>query len=235
MADTVDSLAAIKEIVFEKKLADLSTFARALGCDFEGYEELQAYAQNNCPKYGNDIPEIDRYMKELVNLFCTLVHSQKNSRGSYYQVGLYTVSDHSIIGKLTGALPDGRKKGVSLANAVAPVQGMDINGPTAVINSALSFDHRQAANGLVLDLKFNPSFFNKESHRRMLRTMIEAYFAQGGMEIQFNVVSRETLLEAREDPQKYRNLVVRVSGFSAYFVMLDKTLQDEIIRRTEYL
>ncbi|MDR2403143.1 MAG: hypothetical protein LBD78_03850 [Spirochaetaceae bacterium] len=234
MADTVDSLAAIKQIVFEKKLVDLSTFAQALGCDFEGYGELQAYAQNNCPKYGNDIPEIDRYMKDLVNLFYTIVHSQKNSRGSYYQVGLYTVSDHSIIGKLTGALPDGRKKGVSLANAVAPVQGMDIKGPTAVINSALSFDHRQAANGLVLDLKFNPSFFNKESRRRMLRTLIETYFAQGGMEIQFNVVSRETLLEAQEDPQKYRNLVVRVSGFSAYFVMLDRTLQDEIIRRTEY-
>ncbi|MDR2079749.1 MAG: hypothetical protein LBP74_08530, partial [Treponema sp.] len=190
MADTIDSFMAIKQIVFEKKLVSLSTFARALSCDFDGYGELQAYAQNNCPKYGNDIPEVDRYMKDLVDLFCTVVRAQKNRRGSYYQAGLYTVSDHAVMGKLTGALPDGRKKGISLANALAPVQGMDIKGPTAVINSALSFDHRQAANGLVLDLKFNPSFFNKESHRRMLQNLIEAYFARGGMEIQFNVVSR---------------------------------------------
>jgi formate C-acetyltransferase len=234
MANTVDSLLAIKEIVFDRKLVSLRDFAKVLACNYEGYGELLAYARNRCLKYGNDISEADQYMKEIVDLFCITVRGQRNSRGGSYQAGLYTVSAHAAMGRKTGALPDGREKGVSLSNAVSPVQGMDTQGPTASIRSALVFDHRQAANGLVLDLKFNPSFFEKESHRKMLRALVESYFDQGGMEIQFNVVSRETLLEAQQDPQKYKNLIVRVSGFSAYFVSLDKVLQDEIIKRTEH-
>ncbi|MDR1586778.1 MAG: hypothetical protein LBS57_04915 [Treponema sp.] len=233
MADAVDSLLAIKQIVFDQKLVLLKDFAAALGANFKGHEQLQGYARNRCLKYGNDIPEADRFMKEIADLFCSTVRAYKNCRGRSFQAGLYTVSDQSVMGKKTGALPDGREKGVSLANAISAVQGMDTKGPTAAMHSALCFDHRQAANGLVLDIKFNPAFFEKESHRNMLRTLVEDYFANGGMEVQFNVVSRETLLAAKRDAQKYRNLVVRVSGFSAYFVTLDPVLQDEIINRTE--
>jgi formate C-acetyltransferase len=234
MANTVDSLLAVKQAVFEKKIITLNTLAGALGDNFEGHSELRAYMLNRCPKYGNDIPTVDKYMGEIVNLFCSTVRAHRNKRGGAFQAGLYTVTSHATMGKLTGALPDGRLKGVSLANAVSPVQGMDTLGPTASARSALHFDHCQAANGLVFDLKFNPSFFDKESHRKMLRFLVEGYFDDGGQEIQFNVVDRETLLEAQREPQKHRNLVVRVSGFSAYFVSLDKTLQNEIIKRTEY-
>jgi formate C-acetyltransferase len=234
MANAVDSLMAIKEMVFNRKMVSLSDFAKACAGDFEGYGELKACAQNRCPKYGNDDPEVDCYMKDLTDLFCTIAHSQENSRGGRFQAGLYTVSDQALMGRLTGALPDGREKGVSLANAIAAVQGKDTNGPTAAVRSALSFDHRNAANGLVLDLKFNPSFFDKEAHRKALRSLIESYFEQGGLEVQFNVVSRETLLAAQSKPQEYHSLVVRVSGFSAYFTQLDKAVQDEIINRTEH-
>jgi formate C-acetyltransferase len=234
MANTVDSLAALKEIVFEKKLTGLEEVARALTSNFKGSEALRAYMLNRCPKYGNDIPGVDVYMKELGDFFCSTVKAQKNYRDGAFQAGLYTVISQATMGSITGALPDGREKGTSLANAISPVQGMDTQGPTANIRSTLYPDHSLAANGLVVDLKFSPSFFDTGTHRDMLRSLVETYFAEGGQEIQFNVVNRETLLEARQNPQKYRNLVVRVSGFSAYFVSLDKILQDEIIKRTEY-
>jgi formate C-acetyltransferase len=234
MANTVDSLAALREIVFAKRLASMDDVARALAGNFEGHDALRAYMLNRCPKYGNDIPGVDQLMRELGNFFCSTVQAQKNYRGGTFQAGLYTVVSHATMGKLTGALPDGREKETALSNAISPVQGMDTQGPTANIRSTLYPDHSLAANGLVVDLKFSPGFFSTNSHRKMIRSLVETYFAEGGQEIQFNVVNRETLLEAQQNPQKHRNLVVRVSGFSAYFVSLDKVLQDEIIKRTEY-
>ena len=234
MANTIDSLLAIKEIVFDKKMVSLNDYAKALRFDFEGNDALRSYAINRCPKYGNDIPEVDKYFKEIVDLFCSAIRANKNRRGGSWQAGLYTVMDHSSMGMKTGATPDGRKKGVSLANAIASVQGMDTHGPTAAIQSALCFDHKQAANGLVLDIKFSSTFFEKENHKKILRPLIEGYFKNGGMEIQFNIISRETLLEAQREPQKHKNLLVRVSGFSAYFADLDENLQNEIIARTEH-
>ena len=138
------------------------------------------------------------------------------------------------MGAKTGALPTGRHKGVSLANSLSPCQGADRMGPTAVIRSITKVNHAVCGNGMILDFKFNPAFLKKPSHRKGVRSLIETYFSKGGMEVQFNVVSRETLLAAKADPQKYRNLIVRVSGFSAYFFHLDPVLQDEIIARTEY-
>jgi formate C-acetyltransferase len=139
------------------------------------------------------------------------------------------------MGKLTGALPDGRRRGVALANAMSPSQGADKLGPTAVVKSATKMNLNMLGNGMVLDMKFHPSFFNDDSHRKAFRYLVETYFKLGGLEVQFNVVSRETLLEAQKHPEKHQDLIVRVSGFSAYFVTLDRVLQDEIIARTEYL
>jgi formate C-acetyltransferase len=234
MANAVDSLVAIKQIVFDEKIISLPKLADAMRSDYNDHNDLLAYVENKCLKYGNDINEVDHYMKELVDLFCSTANEQLNNRGRRYQAGLYTVDDQAVMGKNTGALPDGHRRGVSLSNAVSPVQGMDTEGPTAVMNSALVFNHVQAANGLVLDIKFNPSFFEKKEHRKSFRKLVESYFENGGMEVQFNVVSRETLLAAQRDPSRYRNLIVRVSGFSAYFVLLDTVLQNEIIKRTEY-
>ena len=148
--------------------------------------------------------------------------------------GLYSVEDHAKAGMKTAATPDGRLAGTFESNSMASVQGKDISGPTALINSVVKTDLNIATNGMVLDLKFNPQFLESPAHVEALKMLIDTYFHNGGMEIQFSVVSRETLLAAQREPEKYRNLVVRVSGFSAYFRSLNKTTQDEIIARTEY-
>jgi len=122
---------------------------------------------------------------------------------------------------------------VALANGLSPSQGADVSGPTAVINSITKLDHRLLGNGMVLDLKFHPSFFTDDRRRRKFRDLIETYFQLGGMEIQFNVIREETLLAAQKSPEAYRDLLVRVSGFSAHFVDLDRVCQDEIIARTD--
>ncbi len=233
MANAADSLMAIQQVVFKDKLVNLSELAEALRNNFEGQQKLHR-SLLKCPKYGNDNDEVDAIITDLTNCFIQYVSAFNAPRGGSYQVGLYSVADHASMGKLTGALPDGRKRGLSLANALSPAQGADFLGPTAVIKSITKLDHTLAGNGVVLDLKFHPDFFQSSKHRQAFRQLVESYFALGGLEIQFNVVSRETLIDAQKNPEQYRNLVVRVSGFSAYFTSLDKTLQDEIIARTEY-
>ena len=234
MADTVDSLCAIREVVFEKKRLTLSQLAEILKNDFEGQEPLRLLLSNLPERFGNGTQIADGMMKELTDFFVRLGKETANPFGHHFQTGFLTVSLHAYMGAKTGALPTGRHKGVSLANGLSPCQGADRMGPTAVIRSITKVNHAVCGNGMVLDLKFNPAFLKKPSHRKGVRSLIETYFSKGGMEVQFNVVSRETLLAAKADPQKYRNLIVRVSGFSAYFFHLDPVLQDEIIARTEY-
>ncbi|NCB52080.1 MAG: hypothetical protein EOM54_09395 [Clostridia bacterium] len=234
MANAVDSLAAISKVVFEQKAATLSELADAMRADFVGYEALQAELVQHCPKFGNDLDETDDMMNDVVAAFAEMVRGYRNPRGGKFQLGLYSVEDHSKMGLRTGATPDGRKAWTSLANALSPVQGRDKIGPTAVVNSVLKTDLSVATNGMVLDLKFNPQFLENERHMDALKDLINTYFQNGGMEIQFNVVDRATLIDAQENPERHRDLVVRVSGFSAYFTTLMKTTQDEIIARTEY-
>ncbi|MBE6935957.1 MAG: hypothetical protein E7458_05580 [Ruminococcaceae bacterium] len=234
VADAVDSLMAIRELVYERKLVTLPQLAEICRNDFEGHEGLRLLADNLPCRFGNDDPETDRVAQELTNLFFRVTTEFRNPFGSRWQMGLYTVDSHSFMGEKTGALPDGRHRGLSLANGMSPCQGADRQSPTAVVLSSVKLPQQHCGNGLVLDMKFNPAFLKQREHRLGVRELIRTYFALGGLEIQFNVVSRETLLAAKADPQKYRNLVVRVSGFSAYFYNLSSTLQDEIIARTEY-
>jgi formate C-acetyltransferase len=138
------------------------------------------------------------------------------------------------MGRLTGTLPDGRRARTALANGFSPSQGTDLSGPTAVVKSTVQTDHSLLGNGMVLDLKFSPSFFRNYDKALAFRHLVETYFRMGGMEIQFNVIDRKTLEAAREHPEQYRDLIVRVSGFSAYFVDISKETQDEIIARTEH-
>lgn len=233
-ANAVDSIAAIRKLVFEDKFITLSEYAKALDANFEGYDELYYKAVNECPKYGNDNDDVDHILVDIVNMMYELTDGRTNGRGGKYQIGLYSVEDHSFMGECTGALPDGRLKGVALANAMGPVQGMKTAGPTAVVNSALKCNLKDAGNGMVLDLKFNPNFLKQKQHSDALRMLINTFFTEGGMEIQFNVISRETLIAAQKDPVTYKELVVRVSGFSAYFCNLLETTQNEIILREEY-
>ncbi|MGE5597990.1 MAG: pyruvate formate lyase family protein [Bacteroidota bacterium] len=234
MANVADSLAAIERVVFAEKKISLPELAEAMRRDFQGLETLRAELVTKSPKFGNDEDEPDMILAELAAGFCRQVESYRNPRGGRFQTGLYTVEAHAIMGKRTGALPDGHRRGQALANALSPVQGADVHGPTAVIKSIAKLDHRLLGNGMVLDLKFHAVFFADDRHRQAFRTLIETYFQLGGLEIQFNIISRRTLQEAQASPEKYRHLLVRVSGFSAYFVELDPSVQDEIIARTEF-
>lgn len=234
MANLVDSLAAVKRMVYDECKLTLPELAEILRQDFHGAESLREELTHKCAKFGNDDDEVDCFMTGLTVDFCSQIDGYRNPRGGRFQTGLYTVESHAILGKLTGALPDGRRSGNVLANALSPSQGADILGPTAVIKSMTKLNHIMLGNGMVLDLKFHPAFFNTQKHREAFQSLIKTYFQLGGLEIQFNVIDRETLQNAQKKPEEYGDLIVRVSGFSAYFVTLDKMIQDEIIARTEY-
>ncbi len=234
MANAVDSLAAIKDVVFDKHLVTLSEFADILQKNYVGYEEFRKYVSKKCPKYGNDDDAADLIMKDLLAEYNRLVESKTNARGGKWQLGLYSVEDHAKMGLRTGAMPNGKLQGEALANALSPVQGADTVGPTALINSVVKSDLSIATNNLVLDMKFTPAFLDSEKHVQVLKMLIDTYFAKGGLEIQFNVIDRATLIDAQLHPEKHEDLVVRVSGFSAYFTTLMKATQNEIIARTEY-
>lgn len=233
MANTVDALQAIEELVFIKKITTIGEIKKALTENFVGYEWLRQ-EMLKCSKYGNDIDCVDNKMKDLMDLFSSYVHNIRpvNRRGRF-QCGFYTVMHHTLLGMKTAASPDGRYARTSLSNSLSPVQGMDKSGPTSVMNSINKVSMDYMGNGGVLDMKFTPQFLEKENHLNALRYLIETYFEEGGLEVQFNVVSKDTLIKAQKEPEKYGNLVVRVSGYSAYFVKLDRELQNEIIMRTE--
>lgn len=234
IASAVDSLIAIRELVFEKKMLTLSELRDVMNRNFAGDEELLCYIKEKLSGFGNDLPEVDDLAAGLVNSMAEYTQGIRNERGGRFMAGFYSVYHHAAMGRLTGALPCGRKKGEALSNGLSPVQGADQNSPAAVIASMRKMDQTKFANGMVLDIKWNPSSLKKVSHRLFLRRFLEVYFKQGGMEMQLNVVDRKTLLDAKKHPDQYRNLLVRVSGFSAYFVNLFEELQDEIIKRTEY-
>lgn len=233
MANTADSLASIKKLVYEEKRITLRELKDNLRNNFSKNERLRQMLINRSPKYGNDDDYVDIFLKDLVKLFCNKINRYHNPRGGNYQCGLYTVDSHAALGKLTGALPDGRFSGKALANGLSPSQGVDKFGPTAVINSILKFDHKLLGNGMVLDLKFLPQVLANKNGFEKFKMLIKIYFELGGMELQFNVINKETLVKAQKSPDEYQNLIVRVSGFSNYFTSLDKALQDEIIERTE--
>ena len=233
MATIADELSAIRKVVFEDKICSLGELAQAMAADFAGYEVLQARLKN-APKFGEEDPFTDGLLADIIAQFSAHIETYDNPRGGKFQLGLYTVEDHSKMGLRTGAGADGRSAKVSLSNGFGTSQGRGINGPTAVANSVLRTDLSAATNGMVLDLKFSPAFLESEEHQQALRTLIEGYFADGGMEIQLNVVDRDTLIAAQKNPEQYEDLVVRVSGFSAFFTALMKETQDEIIARTEY-
>lgn len=233
MANAVDSLSAIREAVYRRKFTGFPQLIKALGRNFEGDELLLGRLRGQ-PKFGNGLEETDSLLTRLANRMIDGLEGLTNPRGGKYQMGFYSVGNHAIMGKKTGATPEGRLRGTALANSLSPVQGMDTNGPTAVLLSALHAPMGRLHNGMALDLKFSPGFFKIPRHKAAVRRLTEAFFEQGGQELQFNVVDGATLLEAQAHPSLYRDLLVRVSGFSAFFVTLDETLQNEIIARSEF-
>ena len=234
----VDALAAIRDVVYDKNMVTLEACMEILDDDFEDSEQIQRYLSARAPKYGNDQSrewDVDQIAFRLEKRVSDTLKEYRNYWGGPYRLGLYTVEDHAIMGMHTGATADGRKRGESLSNSSGASQGKDTYGPTALINSVTNFPMEEAGNGMVLDVKFTPSLLEEETGKQALRSLIGTYFHKGGMEMQISVVSGETLRAAQEHPENYADLIVRVSGFSAYFCSLRKATQDEIIKRTEHV
>lgn len=234
MANAVDSLLAVKQQVYDRKTMPLKAYLEMVADNFAGQETLRESIWNNCPRFGSD-REATALMKTVSDVFLARCHALETPDSKRYQVGYYSVEAHGILGKRTCALPDGRLAGKTLANGFSPVQGTEKRGPTQVLSAvAGAIDHTRVSNGMVLDLKFQPLYFRNPEKRSAIRSLFEGYFELGGMELQCNVVDRETLLKAKANPAAYPNLIVRVSGFSTYFVTLSPEVQDEIIARTEW-
>ena len=185
------------------------------------------------PKFGNDLDEVDLFGREAAYTYTKPVEKYRNPRGGQYHAGLYPVSANVPLGLQTGATPDGRLAGTPIADGVSPAAGCDVNGPTAAANSVAKLDHGIASNGTLFNMKFHPSALKGASGIEGFIALIRAFFDQKGMHMQFNVVSRETLRDAQQHPENYKNLVVRVAGYSALFTTLSRSLQDDIINRTE--
>ena len=234
----VDALAAIQDVIYDKNMLTLEECVEITDHDFENADYMLQYMSARAPKYGNDQcrkQDADRIAVKMERMVSDILKEYRNYWGGPYRLGLYTVEDHAIMGMHTGATADGRKSGESLSNSSGASQGKDTHGPTALINSVTNFPMEEAGNGMVLDVKFTPSLLEEETGKRALRSLIETYFHKGGMEMQISVVSGETLRAAQEHPENYADLIVRVSGFSAYFCSLRKATQDEIIKRTEHV
>jgi formate C-acetyltransferase len=217
--------------ISEEDVAKIATDA-SIGSYNDG-EYVRQMLINQAPKYGNDIKEVDDLAREGALIYCRAVERYTNPRGGTFQAGLYPASINTLFGEISGASLDGRLAGTPVADGVSPSAGMDTQGPTAVMNSVANLDHAIASNGTLLNQKFHPAVVEGPEGIQKFIDVVKTYFDQKGMHVQFNVISREKLLDAQKNPEKYRDLVVRVAGYSAQFAALDKSVQDDIINRTE--
>jgi formate C-acetyltransferase len=232
LGNIVDCLGITKYLVYDKKEISAREFYDAFMSNWEGKEELRQYIINKVPHYGNDNPYFDKLATWVAQLYGDRVRAARGPRGQY-TAGLWPVATHVVFGKVTAATPDGRKSHDPLSDGISPVQQRDKSGPTAVLKSVSRVPQGGFANGTLLNMKFHPSSVNSEKGIEEMKNLIETYFSLNGMEMQLNIVGSETLKEAQKNPEKHQNLVVRVAGFSSYFVELTKDSQDDVIHRTE--
>lgn len=241
--DSVEKLTreVINELVYkgqtinEETISMISSAIKSQSLDINKVEKYNRLLEliDNVPKFGNDIKEVDDFARDVAYVYTKPLQNYRNPRGGHYQAGLYPVSANVPLGAQTGATPDGRLAYTPVADGVSPSAGKDIHGPTAAANSVARLDHGIASNGTLFNQKFHPSVLSGRSGLDAFVNFIRGYFDQKGSHIQFNVVSRETLLEAQKYPERYKTLVVRVAGYSALFTSLSRSLQDDIINRTE--
>ncbi|MDD4503655.1 MAG: glycyl radical protein [Clostridiaceae bacterium] len=233
IATLTDSFSAIKKHVFDNKTFTMSELLEALKDNFEGNEPMRQLVMNNTPKYGNDDDYADEIMKELFESFYREVNGRKTVKGGTYRIDMLPTTCHVYFGSVTGATPDGRKSGQPQSEGISPVQGSDVYGPTAVIKSAGKMDHIRTG-GTLLNIKFTPDLVQKGDGIDKLSQLVRSYFKMDGHHIQFNVVSADILRKAQKNPEQYKDLIVRVAGYSDYFCDLTEALQEEIITRTEH-
>jgi len=229
----VDSLIAVRELVYGTGDLSLTELWAVLETDFEGHDELRQRIMRRLPRYGNNQPAADELAAEWA---CFLMDAtEANAVGLHrYVPGFFCWIMHERMGSETGATPDGRHAGWPLADGAGGAQGREVCGPTAGVLSTTCWPHRRVIGGLVHNAKFPASVFRTPADRAALRHLIETYLRRGGFEIQINVVGRETLLAAREHPEQYQDLLVRVAGYSDYFVHLCDKMQEEVIARAEH-
>jgi formate C-acetyltransferase len=232
VGNVADSLNIINHCCFEKKICTTREMYDAVMNDWAGYEDLRAYILNEAPHYGNAIPECDEYATFVAKCFSDVVNSLTGPRGRY-SAGMYPVTINVAYGLVTAATPDGRRKGEPLADGIAAPQGYDKNGPTAVLRSVAAIKQTDFPNGTLMNLKFHPSALSGSDGWMKLSELMKTYFDMGGMELQLNIISTETLKAAQLKPENYRDLVVRVAGFSTYFIELHPAAQADLISRTE--
>jgi pyruvate formate-lyase/glycerol dehydratase family glycyl radical enzyme len=228
-----DALTAIKYHVYDHQTISMSGMLKALEQDYRDYEEFRVKLVYNTPKFGNDDDAADDQARTVFEMYYDCINGRPNSIGGFHRINLLPTTCHVYFGSVTGALPDGRKAGQPLSEGISPVQGADTKGPTAVLKSASKIDHIRTG-GTLLNQKFTPAFFEDEESLKKLTALIRSYFRMDGHHIQFNVVSVETLRDAQQHPENYRDLIVRVAGYSDYFNDLGEDLQNEIINRTEH-
>jgi pyruvate formate-lyase/glycerol dehydratase family glycyl radical enzyme len=233
LGSATDILTSIKYNIYDTKRYSWDEMLEALKNDFRGKEQLQYKMIYDTPKYGNDDDYADAQAVEVFEMFYDAVNGRPTPRGGIHRINMLPTTSHVYFGSVTGATPDGRKAFVPLSEGISPCQGVDRQGPTAVIKSASKIDQLRTG-GTLLNQKFSPELFEDEESYKKLTALIRSYFNLDGHHVQFNVVSAETLRDAKKHPELYRDLIVRVAGYSDYFNDLGEDLQNEIIRRTEH-
>lgn len=228
-----DSFSSVKYHIFDTRKLTMEELLDLLKNNFEASEKIRRMLLNETPKYGNDDDYADSIAQAVFDAYFDLLDGRPNTKGGEYRVNLLPTTVHIYFGRVTGATPDGRKAGRPLSDGISPSQGADKNGPTAVIKSAAKIDHAKTG-GTLLNQKFMPQLLADETGIAKLAHLVRTYFKLGGHHIQFNVIDAETLRKAQKNPEEYRSLIIRVAGYSDYFVDIGKELQDEIIARTEH-
>jgi formate C-acetyltransferase len=233
LGTVTDAMTSLKYNVFDRAHVTMGNVLQTLQTDFGEDGRLRHRFLNETPKYGNDDDYADDIMKQIFNIYYDAVDGRPNPRGGTHRINLLPTTVHIYFGSKVGALPDGRKAAEPLSEGISPVQGADRKGPTAVLKSAAKMDHIRTG-GTLLNQKFTPQLLSDDEGIAKMGHLIRTYFKMDGHHIQFNVVTAETLRDAQKNPEKYRNLIVRVAGYSDYFVGLGADLQNEIIKRTEH-
>lgn len=234
VADCGDSLAAIRKLVFEDRSLTMSELCDALAKDFEGYEDIRRLLLA-APKFGNDNDAVDELSAWVVHIFAAEMIKYRNTRGGHLLPGVIPVSANVPLGMVVGALPSGRKAGVPLAEGCSPSPGMDRKGPTGSMNSISKIDHAEVFDGTQFNMRIDPSVFRERSGVKRLADLVRTFVDLKAWHVQFNVVSSDTLRAAQKEPDKYRDIVVKVAGYNAFFVELDESIQNNIIARTEHM
>ncbi|RMG36838.1 MAG: formate C-acetyltransferase/glycerol dehydratase family glycyl radical enzyme, partial [Methanobacteriota archaeon] len=234
MGTITDSLSAIRYHVFDKKQLTMAELKHSLKTNFQDTPAIRKKLWEETPKYGNDDDYADDILRQVFEMYFRAIDGRPTARGGTFRINLLPTTVHVYFGSKIGATPDGRYAHTPLSEGISPVQGADKHGPTAVIKSAAKIDHLRTG-GTLLNQKFTPQLLESDAGLDRVAQLIRAYFYMDGHHIQFNVVTADTLRKAQKNPEEYKYLIVRVAGYSDYFVDLTPELQEEIIRRTEHM